>query len=1762
MATVFIVLISALMVGAYWYFQKNNVPPSDAPKPVLETTIPTEFTLKANSVSLSGVDQESTFTLTSTEPLDTGQVKASLAIAPAVEYEVTTENNKDFTIAPSTPLVENTVYNFSIATASENEEEPETYGWAYQTVNRFKVVNTLPGNKATNVPLDSGIEITFSNELYKDWDQHISITPEVKGQYMKYRKTLVFAPDELAPSTLYTVFVSKDLPVEGTNETLGTDYTFKFTTSNATEDRWPYFSFEKSFYEYPTDEAPILSLYPDDRTELPIEVFAFNDFGQFENAVKNQYVDIPYWARDIRTRNPYPTNDMTLSLEFNAQIVATDNYYQFVEFPQTLAEGQYLVQTRFDDYVFQTFLQVTDLSAALEVTALNTLLWAHDLSNGSALNNAIVTYSGATDVLATTTSDGLAQFSTPAPLNDESLDWWYLDRLEYFILQKDNSKFLIPAERQNRYFFWYLGGNTSTTTHWGYVYTNRELYLPSDPVNFWGFVQRRATSPGEVQNVTVKITSGNWSYAGESEAVYAESVFSVSDIGTFEGMLELQDAPPQGYSVKVYDGDQVIASRYIEVATYVKPPYKIEVTTPNRAIFEGDNAVLEVTTTFFDGTPVPNTELIYNSSFGDGSVTTDQNGKATVSLPTTYTEGAESYWYYPRYRYFGIHNAKAEIAEVNAYATLYTFGPKYSLQSEATSEGEYSGTVHAITLEYMNASTEDFDWEYEGDPIAGANINTKIYYTYYDKIEQGTSYDFINKKTVKNYRYEPRETLIEEKTLTTDSDGTFASSFTPEENKNYRIDFVVTDPDGRNAKSSSYVYSGSDFWGYYSSIDSEGQHSLVSDKDLASEENQYLANEQVTMHIYKDGKEETATNEKQFLFFKDFGGIRDVELTNEPRFAFPYEEKYAPNLYVYSVFFDGRFYRAPDPQMLYFDKAQKELNIDIAPDQDAYSPGEEATLDITVTDANGDPVKNAEVNVSNIDEALAAIQWESGVDTLNKLYAHIATSLKVQYISHKELEGMGAEGGGCFTGETKVLMADGSEKPIQSVAVGDSILTRTSPSDGTLAPVNVYETKRHIVSGYLTLNSTLEVTPQHIIYLNGSWQAAGRAQLGDILLAKDGSQVPITSITRHVGPVEVFNLHVEKYHTFIADGIYVHNEKSGDGVRSDLEDIAFFGSARTNAQGKASVTFSFPDNITSWLTTVQAVTEDRKAGGVQTSLIATKPFFVDVATAETYLSQDRPEVKVRGFGKAISAEQNITLEVTFPNTDIAPQTISAKAYEPAFIALPDLGTGSHTIRVKGTAGNLEDILEKTYEVLPTYLTVGTSSLHELTEDPDLPQAPAGRTNLSFSASEIGVYYRIAKHMQWTYGERFDQRFARTQGASVLNQFFGEPLVVDNFDALLFQQTDGGYSILPYGSSDILFTSKVVEAAPSYINLPATTNYLYAVLENKETNTDEAVYALFGLANAGEPVLTDINVMLAIPDLDPMLKVYLARGLASLGAKQYARDLFANLLTSYAQEEGPYVKMALGDDSEKIAEATYQMAVLGAHVDAPEAIKLLRYALENETNLNIHTLEWIAYLDEALQKANNDAVSFQYTLNGETKDVTIEKDKTFSLSLTKEEMDAISFGNINGNVAVVVSYEVPFDPASATLDPRISISRSYSINESSSTTFSAGDIVKVTIAVNIDEGALDQNYTVTDYLPSGLSILTNTYRRGIHDQIQQYPYEIKGQQNKFWAWKTDYTFTYYAIVTGKGTFVGDQAIIQGNSVQESKNVTNQTTITLQ
>ena len=134
----------------------------------------------------------------------------------------------------------------------------------------------------------------------------------------------------------------------------------------------------------------------------------------------------------------------------------------------------------------------------------------------------------------------------------------------------------------------------------------------------------------------------------------------------------------------------------------------------------------------------------------------------------------------------------------------------------------------------------------------------------------------------------------------------------------------------------------------------------------------------------------------------------------------------------------------------------------------------------------------------------------------------------------------GGSGGGCFVATTKILMADGLEKNIKNIKVGDMVMAYNKDSENApLEPKRVSHVFETGTKETYNLNGT-KVTGTHKYKTTKGMVAVADLKIGDILIKSDGTETPIT-IHEKSTLEPVYNITVEDYHSYIANGHRVGN---------------------------------------------------------------------------------------------------------------------------------------------------------------------------------------------------------------------------------------------------------------------------------------------------------------------------------------------------------------------------------------------------------------------------------------------------------------------------------------------------------------------------------------------------------------------------------------------------------------------------------------------
>jgi hypothetical protein len=1614
-----------------WPSEQVHVPdasPGASEQVHVDVPSETTFEMTATEADAIGVDPGTEFLLTSTEDLPVDAVRALLNVEPDVELNVARESAGHYRIGVLQELQPGKIYRFLIEDGVEGTPHVLA-SFAFQTKTPVGVVQTIPRDQSTGVPINTGVELTFTQQGVQDVEGHFRIEPNVAGRFEVHGRVTVFVPqDDLAPGTLYTLTLTRGLSVEGSAEVLANDVVVQFETDDIARTgavvRRPVLNFTRKTAESGAREAPALETYTSEngQVRLPVEVYRLDGMEEFLSSLE-AYERLPAWASVTRDAFVTDTKGLPRVATFVADLQRfADSGKSFIQFPAPLPAGFYLVRSEFNDQAIQSWLQVTDVATYATLARDRTLVWVNDLNTQAPIVGARVEFIGA-DISGETGRDGTLTLDTPAQaVGERSFGAGYTSlevRGNLVVTAPDGRVAVVPLSSTEGYYSGYYtqSGQYAGDDYWNYLSIDRPFYLPSDTIHFWGIARPRE-NPGS-QSVTVQLISHTYVGYDYQPVVVAVMDVATNALGTFTGELGFAGLSPDSYDLTMSIDGKVIGQVDLQVQTYTKPAYQISVTPDTLAAFAGDEVTFSIEATFLEGSPVPGLALKYGGSV-EGRVTTDERGHASVTV----TAGEDERSSDVTQTYVAVTPVRAEEGEIvgEASVSVYPARVTAAAQTELDSDqGVITGTVHHADLSRINEGTSAGVEDFIGSTAAGVSVSFRIRDVSYRETEIGEYYDFIAKIVRKQYRYDYVEVPLGTFTAVTDADGAFRYAFPVDPKRDYQIEVRAADGQGRSESHHLYLS------GSQSQFNSTSNYVYLRAPDNASSDgggaDQFALGAPVSLAMYRGSDELPSSGADRYLFVKARDGIRDHAVQAASTYQFDFAEEDVPNVTVTGVWFNGRTYVETNyGYQIRINPAERSLNIDIVPDKERFEPGAKAKLDITVTDERGTAQPATDVNISVVDEALFLIQGETCACVLEAVYVSVSPGILRTYASHQ--------------------------------------------------------------------------------YPN------------DIQGGEGGS--------------------------------------TSGGPRTQFADVAFYGSVTTDANGHASVTFELPDNLTSWRVTAQGFNDRIMAGSGMRRIPVGLPFFADVTLGDDYLVTDQPEVRLRSFGLALEASDEVTFSVSAPSLGLAtPAEVTVPAFQAARVALPELSEGEHEILVVARSGELEDSLVREVLVVPSRLVSAQTSFYELERGIRVEGSDSGPTRLVFSDHERGRYFGLLQQLTWGYGDRLDQMLARDVSAKLLETFYddveqrGEP-----FDASIYQTPAGGIALFPYAGQDLTLSARAAAVAPGRFGDGGLAQLFTSVLQDQGETRERQVIAMYGLAALGEPVLVPLQTLLKETDLTWRERLYAGLALMEVGDDMLARDVYRGLIDEYLESVAPNLRLRVRGDQDDILEATSLAAILAAGLGDTRAPQLFDYTTENSTNDILIELEQISYLAKALPRLSSAPVRFAYTVGGQRTDVTLRRGESLTVQLTPEQLRSLRVEPIDGAAGVASIYTAPLDPSSVDVDPDVTVTRRYGRDPAA---LREGELVQITLTAQFGAQALDGCYQLTDVLPSGLRPVMRTYAWGLPPEAS-YPYRIDGQRVSFCVSDapSNRVATYWARVINTGEFTAEPALIQSMQSAQSLN----------
>src|SRR3990172_2943833 len=1248
------------------------------------------FTLAASTTSKYGILPNENFILKTESPIGVNFIKNNIASSTPVN--IVSLSNNEFKITPQKNLGLEEVITLSLGVKDKSVNTfnfDRDYSWVYQTQGKFRVVSSIPGDKKSQVPINTGVEIVFNQDNFNDPTPYLSIFPEFKFRTEIHAERFVIVPlDPLMEKTIYTVNLSKGLNLKYRNDPIAEDYSFTFQTKEKDiTTHPPFFRISEDFQQISPSERFITKVetanWKSENT-VNTEVYKFPTVETFIASRRKVDDSSGKWTTYYSENNAVDTSQLEKAMTADLKVESKDDI-DYLQLPDALAEGLYVIQFRSTDNkrLEQLWLQSTTVTGFVSVGKEQTVVWANNI-DGEPVPNASIALSGSTSEYRTY-DNGTTVFTTPTTMFDESGHY-------ITITDTDSNRVIIPVNN--------LSGNAppgklTPNDYISYLYNEKYLYKPGDTLYFFGVIKDRSTNLVPA-NVTVKLKKSSSSLGAE----FTKSINPGSD-GSFLDNLKLDNIPTGWYDLELQVNDITLESTGFSVTEYEKPEMKIEVMADKKAIFTSESVNFTAVATFFDATPATSIPITIRETKTQKttSMTTGEAGEVIYTYQPKYSNSE----YYPRYETVNFSLGTAQESKIEGFGSISVFGSRLMIDSDSDQDGnnaKLKSTVFNVDLNKINSSESS---EYQGSPTQNKEASLTINKTWYEKKETGTYYDFIEKVTRKTYQYIRHQDTVENKKLTTDTHGEISYEFQLEEGKSFTAILEVSDQDGHPAKTSEYYYlSASDSETKGKEIDSP---QLNLDKDNGS----FSLDEEVKLNIILGESEYPDNDKNRFLFILANRGRQEITLSDNPRYSFTYREDYIPNIFVGAYIFTGKYYTqvsTPCREVSYcsyynyygrennFNGLQitykiddSKLSLTINPDKENYQPGNSAKISVKV-EKNSVPIQDASVNLVLVDEALAAMDAVRTPSILTSLYNKVEDLIYYNYATHEPV----------ITNESGAEMGGG-----------------------------------------------------------------------------------------------------------------------GGGDRDIFKDAVFFGLNQevTDENGVAVFIFTLPDNITTWVTYAQALTNKIEAGQTEGKVIVTKDFFVTSQFPKQFLIKDKPELTGGSFGKNLSKDSTVDFKAIFykDNQEIQSSSKSTQAFKSINFTFPSINTGSYSASLRGKAGDMEDGIRLPFNVISSRLNLEYFKKYELEKGQTMSKVDMEDVKedkpikLVINDLGKGIYYSQLTRFCRSGSNRLEKQIAKSSASKILvDKFDDEKCKVDSSILEDFQYYNGGLSQVKWGGSDLQTTA--------------------------------------------------------------------------------------------------------------------------------------------------------------------------------------------------------------------------------------------------------------------------------------------------------------------------------------------------------------------
>ena len=712
------------------------------------------------------------------------------------------------------------------------------------------------------------------------------------------------------------------------------------------------------------------------------------------------------------------TNDFMPNVESNRYSIVPlllDDYLGKAKFGLLSLELESIVGYSRSSYDANSYLQVTDMGLTGKFAGDSNTIFVTDLKTGLPLENVNIEIRNDFNKIlarAKTDKNGIATTKGFRLLNIERSNRWDTPRQWVIAKHGDDISFIHSGWGTGinpwRFNVDYNYGEESDL-YKASMFTERGIYKPGETVHIKGVIRENKFS-----SWIAPTSIGSVVYAIENSRgiEIATGTSSVNNFGSYLIDIDLpKDSPTGYYNIRAkYDDEEYSVYQSFRVEVFKPLEFESRIWASDKNTFLGDSLPIRMSGWYLFGEPMnekalsykiylrenafipPNNEGFrftklswfedeyynnYYSSLAQGEVSLDKNGEFFYSPKIDASRDIHSGYVEIEATVEGEDSQKVSASKsVLVYGSDFYFGVKR--------EGYFLKTGENTKIEII---ATDID----GNRLKNKKANVKLVRRHWESVKRaitGGRFEWESKQI---------DTVVTNATITTD-DKPVVFDFTPTDAGLYFVMVEGLDSKKRNVRADEYMYVLGDEYVAWAMFDDD----LL---ELIAEKDEYAPGEVAKIMIKSPYDEATAlvTIERDYVIDSFVTNIKGSAAMIEV----PIKSDYLPNVYIGVSLIKGRVEdesytnNALDEGKPSFkigyspitvSSKEKELKVEISKSHDIREPGDELSVELKVTDLEGN-AHNSEVMFSVVDLGVLNLIGYKTPNWFNTFYAKMPLSV-------------------------------------------------------------------------------------------------------------------------------------------------------------------------------------------------------------------------------------------------------------------------------------------------------------------------------------------------------------------------------------------------------------------------------------------------------------------------------------------------------------------------------------------------------------------------------------------------------------------------------------------------------------------------------------------------------------------------------------------------------------------------------------------------